>query len=976
MTGGSSVAVTSSPSSQATSSVATGSTPTLAGVPVTSNPVKTLVREERGSGTDSVAAFSPAKTVSSPAVRVSVAAAMKSEAQRLSVASGMGGKPSMLLGLLEGKMGLGGSESSRLVSTGSGAVQDTGKAEERVVSTGSDAVQDTGKAEERVVPPDEARETRKVVEKESAGETEKEVRMTGATKTGEVKVVQREEVKESEGSTAEEEKAVKDKDVVEGAEKEVWEEKQGKGRDESVCDVRGDRDGRETVELVCEESMPLPTLPREKATETLATSDLSLSDQSVPEKKHTTASELEKKLRETSPSPDEPQPPAMLVQPSEPSATPEDEKLSEGTSESAVPGQQSVVGGEEEEEPASACLRARLPDLIDTKEPRSEDAVQTSRKRPCPADLSLPPAKKAHLSPPHSPFPPPSITTPLLVPALTPVSSQPPSTQSTATTCPSLQTVSSFSRPLPQPPSKRLPSPPPLVMIPPPSPPPPPPPPLPLPESPPRHEEMGSEGVGEREREVSAPQARQVALLPPPLELMSDTECSQPLTHSLTPTSAEASASQTAIPSPQRQHSSSLRVRAHPQPPSPPDLLPAAALHIEAPTSGVSLTSDLSLLRGLPAVSVSSVVVAPIPAEPHVTFQLMPTNTPPSTYLQMKPASTNLPQLQVLTPTSCGSVSVQVLASSENILPVDPTTPLTPAGSLLQLKPTPASAATSDEAFIQELCSEAAEDTTVAALASQLGLGFLGQSFLGGMDLMQLVQSPFETKPASLGETPLPRVPHISPSGPDLLSLMPVDPGEVGEGLEGVGGTLDTTQLLSEALTSLSNPSTPLLPPSSLPLMAPLHAPLFPTPTATQSASSPVHTLTPHTPPVITSLSSPFTPHTPHVITSLSSPFTPHTPHVITSLSSPFTPHTPPVITSLSSPFTPHTPPVITSLSSPFTPHTPCILSPLAPEILPDLESLSSANEADLLEGIPPELAETIQALAQFDQQNYQSPLQ
>ena len=916
MTGGSSVAVTSSPSSQAASSVATGRTPTLAGVPVTSSPVKTLVREERGSGTDSAAAFSPAKTVSSPAVRVSVAAAMKSEAQRLSVAGGMGGKPSMLLGLLEGKMGLGGSESSRLVSSGSGAAQDTGK------------------AEERVVPPDEARETRKVVENESAGETEKEVRMTG-----EVEVVQREEVKESEGSTAEEEKAVKEKDVVEGTEKEVGEEKQGMGRDESVCDVRGDRDGKETVELVCEESMPLPTLPREKATETLATSD-----QSVPEKKHTTASELEKKLRETSPSPDEPQPPAMLVQPSEPSATPEDEKLSEGTSESAVPGQLSVVGGEEEKEPASACLRAGLPDLIDTEEPRSEDAVQASRKRPCPADLSLPPAKKAHLSPPHSPFPPPSITTPLLVPALTPVSSQPPSTQSTATTCPSLHTVSSFSRPLPQPPSKRLPSPPPLVMILRPSPPPPPPPPLPLPESPPRHEEMSSEGVGEREREVSAPQARQVALSPPPLELMSDTECSQPLTHSLTPTSAEASASQTAIPTPQRQQSSSLRVRAHPQPPSPPDLLPAAALHIEAPTSGV--TSDLSLLPGLPSASVSSVVAAPIPAEPHVTFQLMPTNTPPSTYLQMKPASTNLPQLQVLTPTSCGSVSVQVLASSENFLPIDPTTPLTPTGSLLQLKPTPASAATSDEALIQELCSEAAEDTTAAALASQLGLGFLGQSFLGGMDLMQLVQSPFETKPASLGEIPLSRVPHISPSGPDLLSLSSVDPSEVGEGLEGVGGTLDTTQLLSEALTSLSNPSTPLLPPSSLPLMAPPHAPLFPTPTATQSASSPVHTLTPHTPPVIT------------------------------SLSSPFTPHTPPVITSLSSPFTPHTPPVITSLSSPFTPHTPCILSPLAPEILPDLESLSSANEADLLEGIPPELAETIQALAQFDQQNYQSPLQ
>ena len=197
----------------------------------------------------------------------------------------------------------------------------------------------------------------------------------------------------------------------------------------------------------------------------------------------------------------------------------------------------------------------------------------------------------------------------------------------------------------------------------------------------------------------------------------------------------------------------------------------------------------------------------------------------------------------------------------------------------------------SDEALIRELCSEATETTTAAALASQLGLEFLEPNLLGGLDLMQLVHSPLD---------------EVGPFLSGSESLLPdITPG--GEGVP------DTTHLLSEALTTLSNPSTPLIP-SSLPTFQPL--PLFPVVlTESPMELTRFHDTTP----------------------SVAAPLFLH-----------------------SSPFSPHTPTII-------TPHTPSLSSPLTPEILPDIENLASANEADILEGIPPELAETIQALAQFE---------
>ena len=196
----------------------------------------------------------------------------------------------------------------------------------------------------------------------------------------------------------------------------------------------------------------------------------------------------------------------------------------------------------------------------------------------------------------------------------------------------------------------------------------------------------------------------------------------------------------------------------------------------------------------------------------------------------------------------------------------------------------------SDEALIRELCSEATETTTAAALASQLGLEFLEPNLLGGLDLMQLVHSPLD----EVG-------PFLSGSESPLLDVAP-----------GGEGVPDTTHLLSEALTTLSNPSTPLIP-SSLPTFQPL--PLFPV--VSPMKLTRFHDTTP----------------------SVAAPL---------------------FLTSHSSPFSPHTPTII-------TPHTPSLSSPLMPEILPDIENLASANEADILEGIPPELAETIQALAQFE---------
>lgn len=478
-------------------------------------------------------------------------------------------------------------------------------------------------------------------------------------------------------------------------------------------------------------------------------------------------------------------------------------------------------------------------------------SAEVARKRPCPTDLPLPPAKTVRLNSPHSPAPPPapqsSIPAPSSPPSLTPVPTVPTTVQSTT---PAVQCVPSTTAGVPQSPV-HLPNPPPLLLIP--------------PNSDPDHFQHPN-ADGDKDSHVpfpnpvdSAPTAlklfNNVPLLTPP------SATSLPLT---TDTSSPAGIQSEAAPS---------------QPPPAPLCVVTSSAVMDIPST-ISISPAASLVT-----------------------------QPPSADSHMTPTTTTGPIAHIPLP---------LISSATTLLPG----PATTSSSDLQLGAGETS--TADEALIRELCSEATEETTAAALASQLGLGFLEQSFLGGMDLMQLVQSPFETNPPNLVDQ------DVSSSGTPttgigLPPLLPV--GLRSEGERGTPVLPDTTQLLSEALTSLSTPSTPILPPSSLPPLPPTLFPGSPSVLTTDSPELPTQSST-------------------HIPTLTSSILTPH-----------------------SSPFTPHTPSIL-------TPHTPSISSPLTPEILPDLESLSDVNEDDLLRDIPPEIAETIQALAQFDQQNYHSPLQ
>ena len=811
---------TTTPSSQRSTILPTTS-------PATASPIKMVAKEEKvaitTSSRDSTRLPSPAKAVSTPVARA-VTTLMKSDPMKLIKVGGasVGGKPSMLVGLLEGKMS--GCETPSPASTVS---HDTRK---------------------NVIPADEK-------EGESVEEEPLEVKegkmVSGAT--ADVVLKENKESKEFEVNIAKQPgdkkdggtEAVKQNDtVIDGSQAETPEREKGEERDKPVV---------ASTELVCEEMMPKFSVSRDQTLTPVASSASETTEQpsSEPEKSSSKSHTLTVES-------------VAMEEAERPGSIPE-----------AVPQVQQCVNEQTEETSNSAGLTA-----IPREEPWSVESVLGSRKRPCPTDLSLPPSKKTHLPPTSSPCPPKiSSPLPLPVPILTPV---PVTTQArSADPSPVVQSSITSTVPVPQSPS-RLTSPPPLLLIPPSS-------------------DVGQEATcssgEEGDKETSVSLLPQVESATAALSLFGAVTI-QPLLHSLPATSG---ASPSLAPETLADVESGVRVGQI----SPHTVIPPQR---EAPSAGVPHTGLLPPPLPSPSTSpLSSLTAQPSPAETHATFQLIPTTTSLTTPLQVESPLQLLPL-----------ESAPLQASS-----------LTTPNADLELQS--AGTATSDEALIRELCSEATEDTTAAALASQLGLGFLEQSFLGGMDLMQLVQSPFETKPGDGGSLSI-----VSLDSPAATQGMPplqaVDIGLGGEG-EGWGDTPvlpDTTQLLSEALTSLSTPSTPILPPSSLPRVPPLHPALFPPSPTVLPAGCPV--LPPQ------SIERP-APGPPSILTPHSSPFTPHTPSIL-------------------------------------TPHTPSMSSPLTPEILPDLESLSSVNEADLLEGIPPELAETIQALARFDQQNYQSPLQ
>ena len=622
-------------------------------------------------------------------------------------------------------------------------------------------------------------------------------------------------------------------------------------------------EGEKSTELVCEEMMPESTQPRQRADVTPTTTDaLAIHTRDAEEKTEASS----------------------VSQMASTSAAGDKTEMLPVSNAVMLPVFNAAQSGKLNYPQEALNDERPLNSLMESKSSFEAEEVKEKtelRKRPCPTDLNLsPPHKKARVVPPQS----------RPIPALTPVSVQQPPKCVTSEKLPkpSLQMASSFTTATT---SSSLvtqsPGPPPLLLVPP---------------SVNFESQQQTGGVREGTDVSSNLQVGQV----PPLKMLGSVTI-QPLLSSLTlPTTLRIPQQAEALES---------------------SIVSAAAAHMVSNVNAFVSESGLKPL--IQPSSLSIPVLPPIPsftAQPSPIHNLTSLSSTPMLQSIAFSASEHLQTIStpITSTTLTPSSQPVVLTTLQESLaqPLTSQKPMTPSEeAVIVSNDVTMMSSTSDEALIRELCSEATEETTAAALASQLGLEFLDQNLLG-IDLMQLVNSPLETKTPTLSSEPL--LPCESLPSDGTPSHASVEYPGVGSGVN-TPALPDTSQLLSEALISLSAPSTPLVPGSSISHFNPL----FPTSPSTES---------------------PILPPKPQ-----------HQEHT-----SPFTPS---LLTSHSiSPFATHTPTIL-------TPHTPSLSSPLTPEILPDLESLSGVNEADLLEGIPPELAETIQALAQFDQHNYQSPL-
>ena len=768
----------------------------------TASPLKTAVKE------DSTPVTPPGKKESAQITKTTVTSSLskvtvKSDLGNPGKAAGGVGKPSMLVGLLEGrKVGSGKDSSTTDTSTATASTctsdGSTSAASKFTSTAGVSAVeQDKGKTvagESESLQSPEALPTVKEAEKATEGAMveKKEVEVMVDRELVEHEVTEKPSQQEAASAT---EPAMKEKAGVSG----------------------------DSTELVCEEVMPETAQPRDTVTvgEGISSEAFSHPPPSASGDRSSEAGEWAVKTEESflPPAPiQDPAPSSQAIEPVESRAT----------------------------QPSSIADR---PQQSATTDPAAEEmeGVHGSRKRTCPTDLSLSPLpKKPHLtyisspSPPPPP-PPPTANLPLPVPTLTPLP--------TAHTTPTLHT----SRVMPQTSTQKTAT------------------------------------------------AAATTVPPSPGHSPSLVQVLVPPSDSSVAGGRRGDGKEEAVPVPHSVVAAPLKmfggVTIQPLPSSLPHTIPPVCLTLYT-VPGARKGSPLIFTQTVREVYTSSAVSTPpnssavLPAPPlplPVPLSSLPsahysasTNTRTSTSVQMSKED----PLQLLPLSS--PATTPVLA-----------TPAQTASATASISSTMA-----DEALIQELCSEASKSTTDAALASQLGLSFLDQNLLGGIDLMQLVTSPFEDKPPPLGGCGV------------LSSAAPESPAETSE----TSLLPDTAQLLSEALTSLSTPCMPII---SSPL------PLLPPPLCSPSPST----------------ASPL----------VQSPSIKQQDYR-TSLT----------LTPLSSHFPAHTPTVL-------SPHTPSLSSPLTPEILPDINTLTSINEEELLEGIPPELAKTIQALAQLDQQ---SPLQ
>ena len=763
-----------------------------------------------------------------------------------------GGKSSMLVGLLEGKTATSSSESLREVSLPSSAEESESLRDvssttvKEPTKTISCATSEEGKPEEESV-----RKTEKV-EDESEDVTQ-DIKKDEPSEDGERE-------KEAETSQKESQVKVKDDDKKESQNEVVTETEENavkKQEDSEAASTTSPTEKEETKssesDLVCDEVIPKSVSVREDMVEAATTVQCLVSDEKEAVDSETTSEAVE------------------LMDHKEP--TDQEESIDDKQGSLEPPEVEKLVadGERESETPSSESSVVR--------ESSGEVEVPKSRKRSqSDEDLSPPPLKRLHLAspPPASPPAPPAPPEPLA-----PSPPSPPAPPAPPAPLPAVTESAHSLTPPPQAPPTSI-----------------------------AHTLTSS---------LTSQPPPSTTIVATPTSVAMTTQAPPPLLVATPPPPTISCSSTSTVQSPDVEGIQEARERG--------GTVYHQVVEPGAPlgrVGGVTIQPLLPLSLSLSSVCLPlhpmSITAKPSPSPP-VAMRATPTAlaTPPvsSLSLGVQPSPLTLSTSSLtspLAPSQAAQVSTSIqnipalhssaISSSSTCNPTPPTSDLQPEKSSDVMMTSSAS----DEALIRELCSEATETTTAAALASQLGLEFLEPNLLGGLDLMQLVSSP-------LGE--------IKPSITGVESPLPITPIESSSVFEEVP---DTTQLLSEALTSLSNPSTPLVP--SLP---PFQSALLPS-------------VSPALSPVVTS--------------ELAVQASPHAQNVTK-------PSVPPsLFMAPSSPFTPHT-------STVLTPHTPSLSSPLTPEILPDIENLASANEADILEGIPPELAETIQALAQFE-----SPLQ
>ena len=423
-------------------------------------------------------------------------------------------------------------------------------------------------------------------------------------------------------------------------------------------------------------------------------------------------------------------------------------------------------------------------------------------------------------------------------------------------------------------------------------------------------------------------------------------------------------------------------------PPPPPHLGPPPLVPSSHVTVGEALSRLTSWEADTPPPLPSSTDHSPPPSPPHrsrITLMLDATSIS-STSISSSPPHPLTPTLPLVPrPTRLTSIVTEPISPSP-FTPSPPSHPHSPPSHLhshlhshLRFPPRSPSSPTATDFLVKSLCSDptlsdltsqlGSEDTpTLATLASQLGLDFLDPSLLNGAELFHLIQAPsMDMAPAELPPgievTPVANSPphmEVGPA-PGPATLMPAaaaasEPASAGQWT--VCPSMDvTTRTVPQTpdmqvdtripLPNMGMPS-PVLLDHDLTIMFSPTAIL--TPRGSQSPLAQSMTTGGLEDSSVQTASRPD-----YQAASPATLFSSHGPLLPTLSPHSSLPHTPTL--------SPRGVPGLSGASE---------LAGLDGEgdsVLSSLGDLAESDEAALLEGIPPELADTIQALARLDEQ-------